>query len=247
MRYTRLLVVGVLVLLIVAGWFSYAKRWNSTREAEALLSRPLPPPTIPTAASGAHSPSINLPVPFTVQAPDGNWDMPYQEACEEAAVLMAIRYVFSNPILDVADADKAILDLVRTNAEKLKYPVDQTAKQLMDLIHAIDPKIPVALVENPSVELLKRELAIGNVIIVPTVGRKLQNPFYRQPGPIYHILVLRGYTADGYFITNDPGTKRGEEYLYPFERVMDAMGDWNGGDPANGEKVVLILQKMDDS
>src|SRR5690554_5866511 len=36
---------------------------------------------------------INLAVPFTSQAPTANWDMPFQEACEEAAALMVHYYL----------------------------------------------------------------------------------------------------------------------------------------------------------
>ena len=36
--------------------------------------------------------SLLLEVPFTSQAPFGNWDEPYQEACEEAVMLMLMHY-----------------------------------------------------------------------------------------------------------------------------------------------------------
>lgn len=250
------LAIGALSFLVVA-LFVAVPKWQQhqeIRKAEELLNRELPPVTGQSSSSSlSPSPSpnpvssarteINLDVPFTSQAPNSNWDLPYQEACEEAAALMAIRYVFGNPILDAQDADSGILDLVRAN-EALGFPIDQTAKQVMALIHDIDPKIPVALVADPTVELLKDQLSQGNVIIVPAAGRELKNPFFNQPGPLYHMFVLRGYTNDGYFITNDPGTKRGEGYLYTFERIMDAMGDWNDGDPANGDKVVLVLKPV---
>lgn len=250
-----ILIIGVGVILIATTTIAMPRwqRHEEIREAEELLERELPPVTDPLPVSSS-SPSptptpsparseVNLAVPFTSQAPHGNWDLPYQEACEEAAALMAIRYVFGNPIIDSADADAGIVDLVRAN-EALGFPIDQTAEQVMALIHDVDPKIPVALVEDPTIELLKDQLSEGNVIIVPAAGRALKNPFFNQPGPLYHMFVLRGYTDDGYFITNDPGTKRGEGYLYTFERVMDAMGDWNDGDPANGGKVVLILKPL---
>lgn len=36
---------------------------------------------------------VNLDVPFTSQAPYKNWHHPYQDFCEEASALMAVRYV----------------------------------------------------------------------------------------------------------------------------------------------------------
>jgi len=219
----------------------------SIREAERQLERELPPAQeLSTFHSELSTPlkEVNLPVPFTTQAPHANWDMPYQEACEEAAALMAIRYVFGNEILSPADADKGILDLVRANEVILGYPVDQTADQVRELIKEIDPAIQARLLADPSVFDLKKELSAGNVIIVPAAGRKLKNPFFQRPGPLYHMLVLRGFTEDGYFITNDPGTRRGEGYPYKFERIMEAMGDWNSGNPAEGEKVVVVVEPL---
>ena len=236
--------------MCVIGIFSYPRlsAWYRIQQAEKLLEHPLPEVSDPrSSSSGLDSQSeVNLPVPFTSQAPHGNWELPYQEACEEASALMAIRYAFGNPILSPEDADAAILDLVTTNTNVLHYPIDQTVSQVRDLILTIDEQLTVRLLQNPSVDDLKGELAAGNVAIVPARGRALKNPFFRAPGPRYHMFVLRGYTVDGYFITNDPGTKRGEGYLYPFARVMDAMDDWPVPEDAGAaepmQKVVLIVE-----
>jgi len=249
-----------LALMGIAGIVAIPKiqRWQRIREAEQLLAHPLPEVTHPQDISPNPNPSpnpqseVNLPVPFTPQAPHANWDMPYQEACEEASALMAIRYAFGNPIFSPNDADAGIRDLVRVNEETLGNPVDQTIAQLRDLMLEIDPKLSVRLLKNPQREELKEELSRGNVIIVPLEGRKLKNPFFQSPGPLYHMLVLRGYTRDGFFITNDPGTKRGEGYLYPFERIMEAMHDWPLQEAFDmpitpGGKVVLIVEPMKDA
>ena len=58
------------------------------------------------------------------------------------------------------------------------------------------------------------------------------------------MLVIRGFDdADGSFIVNDPGTRRGNGLRYPQARLLDAIHDWNNGDVLNGEKRVMILRK----
>ena len=71
----------------------------------------------------------------------------------------------------------------------------------------------------------------------------LGNPYYKQPGPIYHALVLKGYTKDGKFITNDPGTKRGADYLYDPQVILNAMHEWNSGDVEHGRKMAIVVEK----
>ena len=57
------------------------------------------------------------------------------------------------------------------------------------------------------------------------------------------MLVVIGYTDDG-FITNDPGTKRGEQYWYKTETLLDAIHDWTGvkEEIAKGPTNALIVQ-----
>jgi len=74
---------------------------------------------------------------------------------------------------------------------------------------------------------------------VPAAGRELGNPNFTDPGPLYHMLVVRGYTENN-FITNDVGTRKGENYQYKYDVLMNAIHDWNGGDVNNGQRVVIV-------
>jgi hypothetical protein len=137
------------------------------------------------------------------------------------------------------EADRAILDLVAFE-EAYGVPMDLTAEELTELIGEYFGFSRVDILEDPTVELLQSHLAQGRPVIVPAAGRLLENPYFRSPGPIYHMLVLRGYTEDQ-FITNDPGTRHGEAYLYPFDVIMFAMHDWNGGAVEEGAKRALVI------
>jgi hypothetical protein len=46
------------------------------------------------------------------------------------------------------------------------------------------------------------------------------------------------------FITNDPGTKRGEDFIYTADNLMLSIADWNKKESlANGPKTGLVLYK----
>lgn len=184
-------------------------------------------------------PSINLAVPFTSQAPNANWDLPYQEACEEASVLMVDWYYKGVESVSVKEADQAILDLIAFE-EVQGLPIDLTVEELVRLIQDYFGYTQVEILENPSMESLKEHLVAGRPVIVPAAGRLLGNPHFRSPGPIYHMFVLRGYTQDR-FITNDPGTRHGEAYTYLFDTIFNAMHDWNGGEVENGAKQAVVI------
>ena len=77
-------------------------------------------------------------------------------------------------------------------------------------------------------------------LVTDPAGRLLGNPFYKAPGPLYHMLVLRGFTKTK-FITNDPGTRRGEGFQYEIKTIMEAMHDWNSGDVLSGRKAALVV------
>lgn len=95
-----------------------------------------------------------------------------------------------------------------------------------------------------SVGGIKDELRTGHIVVVPVAGRLLKNLYFTPPGPLYHMVVIRGFDdADGSFITNDPGTRRGNGLRYPQARLFEAIHDWNGGDVLNGEKRVMIVNK----
>ena len=186
--------------------------------------------------------SINLAVPFTPQAPHANWDMPYQEACEEASLSIAHAYYegVTAGVISAEVADEELIQMIDFEEETLGFDPDISAQETVELIKAYYGYDRVDILTNPTIEELQEQLAAGRPVIVPAAGQLLENPYFTAPGPLYHMLVLRGYTSD-YFITNDQGTRRGDGYLYPFETIMQAMHDWNDGDVKNGEKVVIVI------
>ncbi|MBI5155658.1 C39 family peptidase [Candidatus Peregrinibacteria bacterium] len=186
-----------------------------------------------------------LPVPFAGQAPFGVWDAVHKEACEEASLIM-VHHFLEGTSVTPEQAEEEIQALVAWET-KNGYGIDVNAEQEARI--ARDYYGYRARVEtDPSAERLRELLIAGHPVIVPMAGRMLGNPYFTGDGPWYHMLVLRGYEKSwlgDYFITNDPGTRRGEEYRYRETVVMDSMHDWVGVNEriAEGAKRIIVVEK----
>lgn len=206
---------------------------------EFSTSTPIPKPT--TSMVALIKEGVNLNVPFTSQAPHKNWNDPYQDFCEEASALMAMSYIrgenISNP--DVADAK--MLAIKSFEETRFGYHKDTNVAETAIIIKEFYKYLNVVVLKNPSIYNIKKVLSEGKAVIVPLAGREMGNPYYNQPGPLYHMLVIKGYTKDGKFITNDPGTRRGADFIYSPEVLFNAIHDWNGGDVNNGAKVIIVV------
>ncbi len=231
----KLLIIPILILLTSCG-----PKESDFKSRVPLAERaPKTTPQIPDAPTKL-SDSINLDVTFFSQAPEADWSLPWQEACEEASTLQAIHYVKNEP-LKKEEFKEEILNLVEWQNKRFgdykHTTVHQTAEILRDYFNYSDYEI----IENPTIEDLKRELSNQHVIIAPFAGKLLGNPFYSNEGPNYHMLVIKGYD-DKNFITNDVGTKRGENFIYPQNKLMSAMHDYVTGDIILGKKRALIVK-----
>ncbi len=191
---------------------------------------------------------ILLEVPFSPQAPHANWDDPYQEACEEMALIMG-HYFLIGEELTPEIADKEILDLVKWEEEN-GYAEDVTLEELMMIGCEYYKDCTNFVINQVTPERIKEELLKGNPIIVPAAGRTLGNPYFSGEGPWYHMLVIKGFNepliGTPYFITNDPGTKRGNGYKYGYEVLINAIHDWAGTKEniESGKKKMMVIQRV---
>ena len=100
------------------------------------------------------------------------------------------------------------------------------------------------VVDNITVNDIVSELSQGNLVIVPVAGRLLANPYFRHPGPLYHMLLIIGYDKNaGQFITNDAGTKRGKGFRYNFSNLEKSLADWNKEkkEPDSARKAMVVI------
>ncbi|MEK7540096.1 MAG: C39 family peptidase [Patescibacteria group bacterium] len=183
---------------------------------------------------------FNLDIPFTSQAPFGNWDAAHEEYCEEASLLMANRFLQGKDITGPADADAAMNAIAAWEVERFGYFESTTAEETASV--AAEYLGLEAVVLPYSYTAAQEALVNGRVVIIPAAGRELGNPNFTAPGPIYHMLVIKGWTEE-YIITNDPGTRKGENYVYDPDVLFEAVGDYNHNDPSNGEKLMIVVGK----
>jgi len=206
------------------------KLWTKTEisETQTVIQTPIPE-------------ELNLDMPFTTQAPSANWDATHEEACEEAAVLMAGRYFEGRGISGDVDAEAGLQEIIDWENKNLGFFESTTAEETARVIEKIY-SLKTKIIENPTANQIKQAIADGKLVLVPAAGRELGNPFYKSPGPLYHMLLIKGYTPTQ-FITNDAGTRRGENYPYKIETILVANHDWNGGDVMGGARRVIVAGK----
>lgn len=184
---------------------------------------------------------INLDVPFYPQAPDADWGMPWQEACEEASLILAYYYA-TNQSLSKAEFKDHIWGLVEWQNKNFGDYIHSSTSQNAEMLKGYFEYDNFEIIENPTIEDMKRELAAGHPIVAPFAGRLLENPFFTAPGPYYHVFVIKGYDGKN-FIVNDVGTRRGENFMYSYENILSSLHDYDVDKDINdGDKRIIILK-----
>jgi hypothetical protein len=167
---------------------------------------------------------FNIDMTFYSQAPYGNWKQPWQDACEEASLLLVAntynkydwtRSQFNDQILKLVDWE------VKTYGSYKENPADQIIQTLKDQFN-----LSSVVHTDPTLEDVQKILAQGHLIIIPLAGKEIGNPNFQNGGPTYHAIVIKGYTKDQKIITEDVGTSHGENYIYSWDTLQKANHDY---------------------
>jgi len=238
------ILIAIVLLIILGGFFGYRVKIKNLfldlNKEKLPLAVEYQAANIKTNFTNELPTSFNLGIPFTPQAPTANWDATFKEACEEASIMMIDRFYQQTDFASGTETEKEILKMVDWQMNNFGGHFDLTASQTAEMIKSYLGYQKVEIIDKPTIAEIKNHLAESHPVIVPAAGQLLNNPYFRQPGPIYHMLVIKGYAKDK-FITNDPGTKRGQDYLYDYQIIMDAMHDWNENDIRQGAKRVIVI------
>ena len=269
-----ILPILILIAALLAGFFlTNAWKKNSSvsqKNAQAETAEPstisvaekTEPEKITPAANQSEQPAepvatptqsiILQAVPFVVQAPFANWSDPnFQNACEEASMVMAMGWVNNEKTISPAEAQKRILAIIGFENKTLGYSADTNAFDMEKIFQQYFKHKNVVAQENVTLADLKAQLGAGNLVLVSVFGQALKNPNFTAPGPIAHMLVLIGYDPTTQeFITNDPGTKHGAGYRYDENLLFGAIWEYPSGKtippvptPSKMKKAMLSVSK----
>ena len=182
-------------------------------------------------AASKSVPELNLKMTFYTQAPFSDWSMPWQEACEEASMLLVANEYFDHNWTRENFRDE-ILKLVDWQTRIFGDYKDTDAALMMRMLKeylGLDGKVYT----DPSFEDVKAVLERGHFILMPFAGKEIGNPNYKNGGPVYHVMVIKGYkngdSTDASvqkIITADVGTRNGEDYVYSWSTLQNAMHEF---------------------
>jgi len=184
------------------------------------------------AISLAQADFATLSIPYTSEIPDGKWVAPWNNACEEASIVMVEQYYLGNKnkTINRTTAKNLMWPLFKYEDKKIKTNADTDAKftkLLIDEYTTFDATIK----DNPTLEDIKEEISAGHPVITLHYGFGLKNPLipFRRTGSSYHVMVLKGYDdAKKEFIVNDPGNHTsGLDYRYKYDIIMGTLHDFN--------------------
>lgn len=181
-------------------------------------------------------------VPFIPQAPLKIWDARHEDACEEASLLTA-RYWLAGRQPDTDEIERELQSFIAWQ-EAHGFGPSLTVAELRAAMQEYwtDQWWSEARVGlGASLDDLRRELAAGHPVVIGAAGRLLRNPYFKNGGPNYHMLVLIGYDQDG-FVTNDPGTQFGAGYRYGATVIDAAWHDWDATDITRGARNYLTIK-----
>lgn len=227
-KYLRKIFYFTTLLILAAGFLmwgfwqidSLEKELESMTFRSYLKLKRVTPKIFPVAADIEF---VNLDIPFISQAPYAIWDELHDHACEEAAIIMVYYYLTGKELTRDA-GEREILSMVDWQIENWGGHFDLGAEQMVELFENYFDYQDLELIYDFTIENIKKELAIGNPIVVPAAGRALGNPYFTLPGPEYHVLVIKGYDDEkSEFIVNDPGTKRGADFKYNYQVLQNAI------------------------
>jgi len=212
----------------------------------AVRAQPIPSATV---GQGTVVPPTVLPdqillqVPFTTQAPLGNWAQ-HQESCEAANLTQVWLYWNHDQsvVIDphVADGYIHMIDGWKSQPDLNDTMLGQLAEQHWGYTYRLLPNDP---------QVIAQQLSAGRPLLAEVRTHGLGNAHYpgysshyEQTGwSVPHFVTIIGYDSTGVWL-NDPGISWGRGYHITYAQLTHAIADLSQHHPAldNGNTLLLI-------
>lgn len=209
-----------------------------------------PAPTSPAKATATASPFPQkhlIKTTFIQQAPARNWDQPWQDACEEAA-LLTTHFYYQNQNPNQNQISQAILDMIdyeTTQGYTKDVNIAQMAQIAQDYLG-----YQTKIIDHPGLDQIKQFVLADIPVIIPANGKTLftENQYFNSGGPYYHNLTILGFDdTKEQFTVHDVGTRHGAYFKYSYTLLMDSIHDFpdsqNKQNINQGIPRILILLK----
>jgi hypothetical protein len=173
---------------------------------------------------------VILDVPYINEAPDDNWTGPWKNACEEASMAIVEKYYTGKNPVSIKEAKTFMMALFTHQNNIWGSNADSDAYRTARLING-KTNYNAKIIDNPTVEEIKKELQQKRPVISLHYGKDLKNkniPFLRT-GSYYHMMVIIGYDDNKQqFITNDTGDRvTGKCHPYDYQLFMNTLHDFD--------------------
>jgi hypothetical protein len=242
-------VVGVLFAVSNLGYYGYRAVFIDGQGGDVagftggnITVVPIPSPS--TSVSGG---SLRLAVPFTTQAPLGDWAN-HQESCEEANLAQVAAYWGGDhsAVLDPHTADRTISALVAWQVKNWGHEDDLTDVRLGQLGEAYYGYQYEVLPLSESA--MQDQLKLGRPVILGVTTHGLGNEHYPgysthylQPGySVSHFITIVGFDGSS-FVLNDPGLTPGRGYHVEYDQLLFAINNLDQQHPNLNEGPVMLV------
>lgn len=242
LKYIRIFAALLIIAIITVLIYKFRRQIPSPQN---VVESVIPAPTIISDDGLPNKHQIKT--MFVPQAPEKNWEQPWQDACEEAA-LLTVHYYYQNhsPTIDIMVNDmKSMFDFETKQGWGHDVNVSQMATEAGKLWG-----YETEVLEYPTILDIKKYISKDIPVIVPANGKTLykENKHFKSGGPWYHNLIILGYNDDAKkFTVHDVGTQFGSYFQYSYPLLMESIHDFPKSnikeEISSGIPRVLVLLK----
>lgn len=189
---------------------------------------------------------IRLAVPYVSQVPDGDWVLPWSQACEEASIVMIERFYKKQDKISKQANKTFMQQMIAWENKTFKKNDDTDAEQTKQIIEA-NASFAASVERNPSVDEIKDELRAKRPVIIFVHMYQLYQDKTTAPIDPFHVAVVTGFDDNkGTFLVHDPAKEANTAYSY--DVVMKALHDFNNETKqADKEATVLFTDEPKES